>query len=216
MGKRILLVEGKDDFHVVLHLCKQHDLPECFKIEPRKVTEIDDSPSGGGIENLFDTLTVLLRDGGLERLAIMVDADLKVQSRWAAIRNKVRPYVELPETPESGGTTVVFDNDFGPKRFSVWMMPNNASPGILEDFTAFLIPSDDRDLPRVDAFMDSIPEPDRKFKPASLPKARIHAWLAVQEQPGRPLGTAITCRYLSADHDTVELFVKWLRAALVD
>ena len=41
-------------------------------------------------------------------------------------------------------------------------------------------------------------------------KALIHTWLAWQEDPGTPLGLAVTKRYLDGDHALAQQFVQWL------
>ena len=41
-------------------------------------------------------------------------------------------------------------------------------------------------------------------------KARIHTWLAWHDEPGLPVGTAITSRILSTDNDLCQCFVDWL------
>ncbi len=38
----------------------------------------------------------------------------------------------------------------------------------------------------------------------------MHTWLAWQNKPGRPFGTAITARYLDADVPEATAFVAWL------
>jgi hypothetical protein len=47
-------------------------------------------------------------------------------------------------------------------------------------------------------------------------KARIHAWLSVQEEPGKPLGQAITSRYLDGRRPEATSFFAWLQRALLD
>jgi hypothetical protein len=95
-------------------------------------------------------------------------------------------------------------------------MPNNKVPGILENFLAFLVPETDKLLPLVDGFLDRIPLEDRRCPNIRLPKARIHAWLAVQEHPGKPLGQAITAKYLNAENAVVAPFLGWIRAVFAD
>ena len=71
-------------------------------------------------------------------------------------------------------------------RFGAWIMPDNRSKGMLEDFVRGLIRDDDShaSLSSI-AFLDSIPEEQRRFSPTHEPKARIHSWLAV-ERAARP------------------------------
>jgi hypothetical protein len=42
-------------------------------------------------------------------------------------------------------------------------------------------------------------------------KAQLHTWLAWQEQPGTPLGLAITNRYLDADALHAQQLMDWIR-----
>ena len=42
-------------------------------------------------------------------------------------------------------------------------------------------------------------------------KAQLHTWLAWQEQPGTPLGLAITNRYLDANAPHAQKLMDWIR-----
>ena len=203
MAKRILLVEGADDKHVILALRKAHNIPEVFEIF-----------TSDGIEPLIDSLGVRLKGSDLERLAVVVDADEDLQARWNRIVNKVAVIGlgQLPATPSIGGTTVELS---GGIRFGVWVMPDNHLPGILEHFIAHLVPLGDLLMPRVDQFLQAIPVSERKFSVVSEPKARIHSWLAIQEIPGRPLGLSITANFLDANAPVVGAFIQWIQAVLV-
>ena len=39
----------------------------------------------------------------------------------------------------------------------------------------------------------------------------MHTWLAWQEEPGIPLGLAVTKRYLDVDHVLARQFLQWLQ-----
>jgi len=204
--KRILLVEGKDDQHVVYAIRKSHAIPaEAFKVEPLE-----------GDGNLLDAIPGKIKEPNVTRLAVVLDADEKgIDHRWDQLKQRLGQTfspVALPKHPSPDGThCFIPDGPF----FSVWLMPDNRQPGMLEDFLAFLIPDGDELLPRVDGFLAGLPRP-RRFQDVHLPKARLHCWLALQDEPGRPFGTAITARYLHADREVVQPFVQWLRKALVD
>lgn len=202
---RLLLVEGNDDKHVVLAFRQAHGwTKENFEVEDKE-----------GDDKLLKSISVELKVGGRERLAVILDADQDIDARWNQLRRCASKagLGDFPKKPGPGGT--VFPNVDGP-RFSVWLMPDNRSPGLIEDFLAFLIPKNDPLLPRVDNFLGEISGDLRLFPDIHLPKARMHSWLAIQEQPGKPYGLAITATYLDADSKTVEPFVAWLRKALVD
>ncbi len=220
MGKRILLVEGKNDRHVMWNLCEVRSVPETFKVEcPDSDLDADEN---GGIEKLLDAIPRRLLQSDLERLAVVVDADDRdPQARWEAIRGRLegRGYKDVPTKLGDDGT--VFDLSLRPQtprsvRFGVWIMPDNRSTGMLEDFVAQLIREDDAMLPFVDRFIESIPDDQRRFKQPHLPKARIHSWLAVSETPGRPMGQAIKAdRQLDANNPSVQPFLDWLDQALI-
>lgn len=208
MGRRLLLVEGKDDEHVVMHLCRANDVETTFDIE---------QPAGGGIDHLLDQVPARLSEAGMERLAVIVDADVAARSRWEQLRDRLRRrgYHGIPDTPGEKGTILDLPAGAGRIRLGIWIMPDNRLPGVLEDFLAFLIPEDDKMLPYVDEFLGGIPSEERLFTDIHLPKARIHSYLAVQKEPGKPLGLSITFRYLDAKQEVVQPFLDWLTDVLI-
>ncbi|AUX20565.1 hypothetical protein SOCEGT47_010370 [Sorangium cellulosum] len=206
MGRRLLLVEGKSDEHVMYALCKRHGVPEKFRIKPAE-----------SVEGLLDLLQIEPRASDMERLAAIVDADQDVGARWAAARARLlrAGYRDVPAAPAPGGTFLV-DAEARLPNLGLWLMPDNRLPGMLEDFLSFLVPRGDGCLPLVDDFLASIPSESRRFAEIQHAKARIHAWLAVQEEPGKPLGQAITARYLDTETIAASEFLAWLRKALVE
>ena len=211
-NSRLLLVEGKDDEHVVKQICNVHNLDVSWTIEPAKGHD-----GGEGVEYLLTQVPVRLKASGIERLGVLIDADENAQSRWESLRDKLwnAGYKEVPRNPSPSGTIVDLSDDFGTKRFGVWIMPNNKLPGMIEDFLAFLVPADDMLMPQVDQFLAGIPPSPQRFMDIHLPKARIHSYLAVQRDPGKPLGLAVTYGYLDAKRETVSPFLKWLRGVFV-
>ena len=89
-------------------------------------------------------------------------------------------------------------------------MPDNQSPGELEDFIVKMIPNDDPVWPRSTAYITEIPEEDRKFKEGKILRAKVHAWLAAREKP-RPMGLAIKTKDLNISVESCQTFVNWLR-----
>jgi len=219
-GERILLVEGPDDRHVMRNLFEVRNVPDEFKVEiPGSERDVNE----GGVERLLQSIPGRMVSANLKRLAIVVDSNSKgPKARWEAIRDRLigRGYEGVPREHSTDGT--VFDVSLRPKtprsvRLGVWIMPDNTAEGMLEDFVAQLIRPDDEMLPHVDGFIDSIPEPQRRFSTAHLPKARIHTWLAISERPGRPMGQAIKAdSRLNANHPGVEPFLAWIRRALIE
>jgi hypothetical protein len=203
--RRMVWVEGKDDSAVVQSLCAMHTVPQVFAVQGRE-----------GVEDVLGNFYTELRAPGIERFGVIVDADRNAQARWDSIRNtlKAEGYTDLPEQLTSDGM-IVPAQPHRP-RFGAWIMPDNDSPGALEDFAASLVPDADALWSRAGAAVDSIPEEHRLFPDVRRSKALIHTWLAWQEEPGSPMGQAIGKRDLNGSAPAARRFVAWLRRLMVD
>ena len=200
-SKTVLMVEGKDDEHVIKHVCGA-----------RQLGRIDVIREYGGIDNLLEAIGPRLKESDVVALGIIVDADTDVAARWQAISRHLANagYVGVPQFPERAGTVLERPNNSLLPRVGIWLMPDNQLTGLLEDFLAFLVPPGDALFEHVGLSMDSIPEGARRFDDLAMAKAKIHTWLAWQSEPGKPLGQAISARYLDANLPGADLFVSWL------
>jgi hypothetical protein len=200
--KNLLLVEGKDDAIVLSNLLLHHSVPKCCRIKDKV-----------GIENLVATLPTELKTSDLERLGIVVDADLNIEDRWKSLRGALSRSggVDIPSAPGPGG--LVFPMALSDRDLvvGVWIMPNNKLPGMLEDFVRFLVPKERESLwNRAADCLAQIPQQERRFPAERQSKAHVHTWLSWQEEPGTPLGLAITKRYLDADAPYARQLVDWV------
>ena len=191
----VLLVEGQDDKHVVRHLSRRHDdMPE-FCIFDK-----------GGIQDLLEDIGLELRVPGRQALGIVVDANDDLNARWNAVVARLKEEnIEISGSRSPSGSIVE-----STPRVGIWLMPDNRTPGELEDFVTEMIPDDDPIWPRARRYIDGIPEADRKFSEKKIPRARIHAWLATREDPRR-MGAAIGARDLRVDGVLSTKFAEWLR-----
>lgn len=194
----VLLVEGQDDKHVVANLLFAHGLDLVFEIKDKE-----------GIDNLLLTLSTELRASDLKRLGLIVDADSPIASRWQRVRAVLvkAGYSSIPSLPDVEGAVLAA---LGKPTVGVWMMPDNRSDGMLEDFAALLVPADDTLLPRARLAVDQIPLAERRFAEVHEMKAVIHTWLAWQQEPGVRMGAAVTRRYLQSDSPGATAFLNWL------
>lgn len=194
-----LLVEGDDDAQVLYHLLKRHNIHKKVEIKNK-----------GGIENLLATLRTELKGSGDRRLGIIIDADTDIAVRWQALRDRLVAfgYHTVPETPLSAGT--IIDED-GQPVVGVWLMPDNKIPGMLEDFVSPLVPQGDMLWPIAEDILQRVIKVDCRFPPTQTIKAHIHTWLAWQEEPGKPMGQAITKRYLKAEAPYAQQLMTWIR-----
>ena len=199
-----LVVEGKNDQHVVWALCKVHEIAETFVVEAP-------STDRSGVDALLESIPVRLKIPGLATLGIVLDADEDVTARWQSIiqRLHVSGYTMLPAQPESAGTIIYAT---GKPTVGVWVMPDNQLPGMLENFVTHLIPSNDQLSLHADAVLQTIElEQLNRYALIHRSKAFIHTWLAWQETPGLPMGQAITTRILDHNSPLATIFVEWLR-----
>jgi hypothetical protein len=212
--KNWMLVEGRDDQYVLRGLLRHHGIPCAIPDRDRGYGEEDiiiDQKEG--IQGVLDALDIVLDDGDLERLAVIVDADTRIDARWDALRNILARFggQDIPRSPLPEGTIVTLTQPYRTLNVGVWLMPDNQVPGILENFVSFLIPDDDAPLwQRAIDCVNRIPEAQRHFPIVALPKARIHTWLAWQEKPGQQFGIAIT-KCIDADAPCALNLINWVK-----
>lgn len=205
--KRVLLVEGRDDKHVVLHISRTRH------INLRK----EEVSCCGGIEKLLARIRVEIKNTKLGVIGIIVDADDDVASRWESIRNRLREagYSGVPRQPLRTGTLISAPSgDSTLPRVGVWIMPDNDTRGTLEDFLALLVPSYPENMlfKHVEYSVAGIPSNAVLFPTHVKSKAIIHTWLAWQKEPGNPFGIAITKKFLDSNAPRADDFVSWLKA----
>lgn len=221
-SQNLVVTEGKDDVYVFHHLLAHHGIPEGI---------IDFKPYEG-ITILLEVLPEQLRASGLRRLGVVVDADADLTARWDSLKHILTKagYPNVPDAPLPGGTIInqegfaklvteagdqIITETGAPiiqerlPKVGIWIMPDNKLPGMLEDFVGFLVPSGDPLWQQAQDCLAEIPANQRRFK-KHLAKAHIHTWLAWQEEPGTPLGSAITKRYLDAEAAHAKLLMSWI------
>lgn len=204
MGRRnVVLVEGKDDEHVIKHLCGNRAAAVILEFQGHQ-----------SVEDLLASIPVRLKasyDGDI--VGIVLDADVSLANRWVAVRNQLvaLKYPNVPELAVPTGMIVDPPESVLLPRVGVWLMPDNLLNGMLEDFLALLVPSDSTLFARVKRTIDEIPADEQLFSTAIYSKAVIHTWLAWQKDPGLPFGTAITARFLDPMKPEADAFLAWIR-----
>ena len=144
-------------------------------------------------------------------VGVVIDADTSLSGRWQSIRDRISNigYQDIPDQPAADGTILDPPAESVLPRLGIWIMPNNLTNGILENFLQFLVPQPNELFEHVKNIVAKIPE--RRFKVLDEPKAIIHTWLAWQEEPGKPYGTAITAKFLEPNVAEADVLVAWLR-----
>ena len=192
---RVLLVEGLDDKHVVMHLRARAALESQFDVSDK-----------GGIDPLLAAISNEVKVSGRQAVGILMDADDDAQSRWKAVAGKLRrANIDLPGSPDPNGTVID-----GQPRVGIWLMPNNNVAGELEEFVASMIPDGDPVWPLAKEYVDRIPTKHRKFSDRKILRAKVHSWLATRTEP-RKMGAAIRVGDLNVEALGAVRFLEWLR-----
>ena len=95
-------------------------------------------------------------------------------------------------------------------------MPDNVSLGTLEHFLAKLVHPGHP----IWTYAGEVTTEARQRGASCLDKDHakswLHTWLAWQETPGLPFGTALKAGLFEADHEDALRFVAWFRRLFVD
>lgn len=150
-----------------------------------------------------------------EIIGLVLDADdSDADRRWQSIKGRLSHYpYELPDKPVSSGALIDAVDD--KPKLGVWLMPNNVESGMLEDFCYQLAEPEARSF-AVECVDKAQAKKITTFKTAHRTKAVVHTYLAWQDEPGQPLGQAITRRSLRGDEELALKFIDWLRKLFPD
>lgn len=194
-----LWVEGPDDKQLLYHLLRYYHIENQVKIEDKN-----------GVENLFKVLKLALKVGEPQRLGVIIDVDEDLHRRWRSFSATLNEagYVNISSVPASDGTIITQEDlpDIG-----IWLMPDNQAIGMVEHFVSALIPPGDVLWPMASDIVQKVIAAKCNFALVHQIKAEIHTWLAWQEEPGRPMGQAITKRYFDANAPHALKLIGWVR-----
>jgi hypothetical protein len=206
-----LHVEGIDDQHTVIHLLIRNGVqyhPDKFDLSPPELPQLEQLK---GITTLIDGIIPAVKISTNRTIGFLLDADSPLLDRWRSVAEQLRQVgVEnLPAKPPEGGfigTSPQYKANVG-----VWLMPDNVQDGKLEDFLRTLISERDTLIGHAETATDQAKALGAAFTDADRIKAIIHAWLAWQDEPGRPYGLAMKAKYFRHDLPSALMFVKWFK-----
>ena len=187
-------------------LCKHHELPEKFSIDNKE-----------GVTNVLEAFEAEIASPEKDCVGIVIDADTDLVARWDSIIAILarRGYKGIPSSPAPSGTIISQEDK---PTIGIWLMPNNSLPGELEDFIAFLVPKRENNplWSYAGQCLDNLPEIPERYPNQDRSKAHVHTWLAWQQEPGKPLGQAITARYIDANAPNAKELIEWLRNLFIN
>jgi hypothetical protein len=212
MAEAILMVEGGNDVHTIMHLLIRHGVN--YDTLTRKGKDNEDIPEIKGFRD-FGRLIASIRTtvkASYNTVGIILDADTPISSRWNAVREELASVgIDTPSDPQSSGFIIPSAGTYQ-RTVGVWLMPDNHGDGTLENFLYTLIPAGNQLFAYVkNATADACAHHGAVIAPKDLPKAEIAAWLAWQQEPGQPYGVAMSAKYFLHDEPLARDFVTWYK-----
>ena len=203
---KLLLVEGAKDKRVIPYLMEKNGVDWPRGGEPVSIEII------GSNKLAKSDAAAFYKQPELEKLGIILDADSDAEATWRNIAELFGTHV--PEFPRD----VVVDGFISKPtqeniRFGVWIMPDNRSRGMLETFLHFLVRNEHDQLwqhacDATDKASENFAAP---YKPVHVDKARIHTYLAWQDEPGAQLHEAVNYAILDPLSPYCQPFVTWFK-----
>lgn len=162
-----------------------------------------------GKKELLALIPNVLQSSDLQTLGIVLDADASAQSTWQSVRAILEKsgFSSLPSAPNPDGTIIEQPNL---PKVGIWIMPDNQSPGEIEDFFLQMIPAENALLHRAEGTVKDLIAQEQNLFPASdRSKAQTHTWLAWQPEPGRSMGVALKSNWAEGQHPLAERLAAW-------
>jgi hypothetical protein len=213
MGQQILLVEGRADTIFYQAVCRGAGKPRVLVKPPTLIGARVDSKT-----NAIHQLPALLKqlnDGSITNLGLIVDADydqehgLGFHKTLLKVREQVKRFgFENEVRLARGGFT--FSHPDGLPTIGLWIMPDNRSDGMLEDFIQSAIHDpDQRKLHETAcAAVAGLAQP--LFKHFHRAKAEVATWLAWQRVPGAPAESAIGNKLIDFSSAAYQSLNDWI------
>ncbi|HUU85700.1 MAG TPA: DUF3226 domain-containing protein [Phycisphaerae bacterium] len=200
-----LYVEGDDDLHTIIHLLHRHNVALDKELGPVLVKKAQ------GDQGVLNAITTATKASTNRSVGFVVDANGAVADRWQAVGDRlVEIGLTLPSAIPLDG--FIGDSPTFKARVGVWIMPDNVTDeGKLEHLVETLVPTGDALFGHAKTTTDQAVALGARFPVKDRTKAELHCWLAWQEEPGRPFGTAIKAHFFRHDSEVALRFASWFR-----
>lgn len=219
MNKKILIVEGESDKKFFESFIKKTQLEIGIQVDtPLSLGAGKDGKTAGF--KLLPQLLKQLVDGRVTHLAMVVDADMR-NDNWG-YENTVKLIAEkisdsgYNDRPDRYDTGLSFPHSDGLNNFGLWVMPDNRSEGMLEDWIRTAIATKESSLLNIAIdTVSRLPKPT-KFNQRHTSKANIATWMAWQKIPGKGLEAVIDDELINMNSESVANFLSWLKHTYSD
>ncbi|MCP4131242.1 MAG: hypothetical protein GY754_09700 [bacterium] len=216
-AQSILLVEGKSDIDFFAALLNGLQLADQVSITPPKDLGATMN-SVTMFPGLFDILMKNMNSGNLDHLGIIADADYVsgggFPKRWKTLTEalKIHGYRIPDKPPKLPYTGSIFRHQDLPP-IGLWIMPDHAHNGMLEDFILQNIKLNIEDQKKLLEYAkESINKlPVKLFSEYQDAKALVCTWLSWQKRPGQTLDVAVNGDLLNLESPEMKGLLKWLK-----
>lgn len=217
------MVEGDTDKRIIPELIEANGIQWELRSSGKKKEFVVEIRESGGYEKItsdfieteIQTLKISSLVNTQSILGIIVDADYSAQQRWQSIcdrcsETRTLANIDWPERIPPEGFITQVEPSF---KLGIWIMPDNQAEGMIETFLAYLVPKEETDpLWRyTQEAVQAAQDLDAPFKEKHIDKAKIHTWLAWQDEPGQQLHNAVQQKILDPKHPRSKPFLDWFR-----
>jgi hypothetical protein len=153
-------------------------------------------------------LKLEFEDSNRKALGVVIDAETNANSVW----QRALPFLQgtfqtVPNDLPAEGLVLTRDDG---RRFGLWVMPDNRSSGMVENFLADLVREGAHDLWQfAKECVQAAREREATFREIHRPKANLHTYLAWQDPPG--FNAAVVSQVLDPNAAKALAFVEWFR-----
>jgi hypothetical protein len=210
----ILLVEGESDRAFFEVICKSLSLKNSVKVAPPKLLN-GLFNSKQGVFNHLPVLLDQLGDGRIDHLALVLDADTPPNGSFNSTVDRVTEIVSpykygAPNSLGALSSGLIYRNSDGLADLGLWVMPDNASNGMLEDWVKLCVVPTELGLLNQAVVTVAGLTPPTKFNSLHVTKAEVATWLAWQKKPGQGLYQAAE-GLLDTSNPQYAALVNWLQ-----
>lgn len=214
MTGKILVVEGRQDADFYSALCQRANV---LKVDVKPAP----SPGKGNAIKFFEMLLRQLPGGSIKNVGLVVDADYPADkggdtgfgatfSAIAGVAEKAG-FKAPPIKPQPNSGYVLLP-PAGLQPAGVWIMPDNSTHGMVEDFVRQGVTSQSQKvlLGQASKAVGAISSP--LFNPVlHKSKAEIYTWLAWQKNPGSRLVGTVGGGLIDLTGRPQREFLSWLK-----
>jgi len=209
MNNSKLVVEGQTDTLFFQALIQKENLN--LDVEPRH--------SVSKIPNLLEALFDDLRDGVIEHLGIVADADYTTskgiggfKKRWQQLTQPLKNMgYNITAPPSQNYKGNIFTHQNGLPPVGLWLMPDHKNDGMLESLIKQTVCEGEQQSLLQTATVCLNQLPITLFKHHHHTKATLYTWLAWQKKPGQALVSTLNADLIDLQSLEIQAFIKWLR-----